>query len=85
MISGLSERLRTTRAILTAAVKLARSDRRGVSLAALAGAGCHLCGPAVAGATTAVLALVGWLLRPLYPVLPLLASARATDRLDGAG
>jgi hypothetical protein len=81
-------RLRGTRAVLTAAVWLARADRRGVTLAALAGvvvgASCHLCGPAIAaiisGVTSAVLALVGWLLRPLDPVLPLLASAPAADR-----
>jgi hypothetical protein len=79
--------------VLTAAVRLARADRRGVTLAALVGVvvavGSHLCGPAIAatvgGITSAVLALVGRLLRPLYPVLPLFASARTADRTDGAG
>ena len=74
--------------MLTAAVRLARADRRGVTVAALVGVvvavGCHLCGPAVAatvsGIVSAVLALAGWLLRPLYPVLPLLVSARVADR-----
>jgi hypothetical protein len=79
--------------VLTAAVRLARADRRGVTLAALVGVvvavGSHLCGPAVAatisGVTSAVLALVGWLLRPFYPVLPLLTSARTVDHSDGCG
>jgi uncharacterized membrane protein YccC len=83
--------VRSTRALLTAAVRLARADRRGVTLTALVGVvvgiGCHLCGPAVAvtvsGIASATLALVGWLLRPFYPVLPLLASARTADRSDG--
>jgi hypothetical protein len=91
VVTTVSDRLRTTWTVLTAAVHLARADRRGVTLAALVGvvvgAGCHLCGPAVAatvsGITSAVLALVGRLLRPLYPVLPLLASTRVVDRLDG--
>src|SRR6516162_2581245 len=77
VVTTVSERLRTTRAVLTATVRLARADRRGLTLAALAGVvvavGCHLCGPAVAatvsGGVSAVLALVGWMLRPLYPVL----------------
>ena len=85
------DRLRTTWMVLTAAVRLARADRRGVTVAALVGVvvavGCHLCGPVVAsavgGVTSAVLTLVGWLLQPLYPVLPLLASTRVVDRLDG--
>src|SRR5262249_52529664 len=93
VIGAVAGRLRTNRAVLTAAVRLARADRRGVTLAALVGvvvgAGCHLCGPAVAstvsGVLSAVLALVGWLLRPLYPVLPLLASARTVDHFDGRG
>jgi hypothetical protein len=88
-----SDRVWGTRTVLTAAVRLARADRRGVTLAALVGVvvavGCHLCGPAVAatvsGVTSAVLALVGWLLRPLYPMLPLLASARVADRMGGTG
>ena len=88
MAGAVSGRLRTTRAVLTAA-RLARADRRGVTLAALVGAGCHLCGPAVAcavaGASSATLTLAGWLLRPLYPVLPLLTSARVADRPGGAG
>ena len=50
---------------------------------AVVGAGCHLCGPVVAGTVggvaSAALALGGRLLRPLYPVLPLLAAARAAD------
>jgi hypothetical protein len=91
VIGAVSGRLRSTRTVLTAAFRLARADRRGVTLAALAGVvvavGCHLCGPAVAstvsGVVSAVLAMAGWLLRPLYPVLPLLASARVTGRLDG--
>jgi hypothetical protein len=90
---AVSGRLRATRAVLTTAVRLARADRRGVTLAALVGVlvavGCHLCGPVVAsavgGITSAVLALVGWLLRPLYPVLPPLASARTVDHSDGRG
>jgi hypothetical protein len=90
---AVSDRLRSTRAVLTAAVRLARADRRGLTLAALVGvvvgAGCHLCGPmvasAVGGVTSAVLVLAGWLLRPIYPVLPLLASARTADRSDGCG
>jgi hypothetical protein len=93
VIGTVSERLRSTRAVLTAAVRLARADRRGLSLAALVGVvvavGCHLCGPPVAatisGVTSAVLALVGWLLRPLYPVLPLLASVRRADGPAGTG
>jgi hypothetical protein len=93
VVGAVAGRLRSTRAVLTAAVRLARSDRRGVTLAALVGVvvavGCHLCGPpvasAVAGATSAVLTLVGWVLRPLAPVLPLLASARVADRPGGAG
>jgi hypothetical protein len=88
VVTTVSDRLRTTWKVLTTAVRMARADRRGVTVAALAGvvvgAGCHLCGPAVAvtvsGIASAVLALVGRLLRPLYPVLPLLASARAADR-----
>jgi hypothetical protein len=91
VIGAVADRLRRTRAVLTAAVRLARADCRGVTLAALVGVvvgvGCHLCGPAIAstvgGVLSAVLALVGWLLRPLYPVLPMLASARVIDRLDG--
>jgi hypothetical protein len=42
---AVSKRLRTTRVVLTAAVRLARADRRGVTLAALVGVvavGCHL-------------------------------------------
>ena len=93
VVGAVFERLRTTRVVLTAAVRLARHVRRGVTMAAMAGVvvgvGCHLCGPAVGatvgGVTTAVLVLVGRLLRPLYPVLPLLASARAADSLDTAG
>ena len=88
VIGAVSDRLRTTWMVLTAAVRLARADRRGVTVAALVGVvvavGCHLCGPAVAatvsGIVSAVLALAGWLLRPLYPVLPLLVSARVADR-----
>jgi hypothetical protein len=88
---AVSGRLRATRAVLTAAVRLARADRQGVTLAALVGVvvgvGCHLCGPVVAsavgGVTSAVLTLVGCLLQPLYPVLPLLASARVAGRSDG--
>jgi hypothetical protein len=91
VIGAVSDRLRTTWMVLTAAIRLARADRRGVTLAALVGVvvavGCHLCGPPVAatvsGVLSAVLALAGWLLRPLYPVLPLLASARVAGRLDG--
>ena len=72
---------------------VARADRRGVTLGVLTGAvvaaGCHLCGPAVAatvgGISSGALALLGWVLRPLYPVLPLLASARPADRPEGAG
>jgi hypothetical protein len=79
--------------VLIAAVRLTRADRRGVNLAALVGvvvgAGCHLCGPAVAdtlsGVLSAVLALAVWLLRPLYPVLPLLASVRPADGPAGTG
>jgi hypothetical protein len=93
VIGVVSDRLRTTRTVLTAAVRLARADRRGVTVAALVGVvvavGCHLCGPIVAstvgGVVSAALALAAWLLRPLYPVLPLLASARAADRPDRAG
>ena len=51
------------------------------------GVGCHLCGPVVAAAVSGIssgaLALLGWVLRPLYPVLPLLAAARTADRPDG--
>jgi hypothetical protein len=91
VVTTVSDRLRTTWMVLTAAVRLARADRRGVTLAALVGVlvavGCHLCGPPVAatlsGITSAVLALVGWLLRPFYPVLPLLASARTANRPGG--
>jgi hypothetical protein len=93
VIGAVSERFRSTRAVLTAAVHLARADRWGVTVAALVGVlvavGCHLCGPAVAvtvsGIASAALALVGWVLRPLYPVLPLLASARTADHPAGAG
>jgi hypothetical protein len=46
------DRLRTTWMVLTAAVRLARADRRGVTLSTLVGVlvavGGHLCGPAVA-------------------------------------
>jgi hypothetical protein len=88
VVTTVSDRLRTTRAVLTAAVRMARADRRGIPLAALVGVlvavGCHLCGPAVAatvsGIASAGLTLAGWLLRPLYPVLPLLDSARVSDR-----
>ena len=87
VVTTLSDRLRTTWMVLTAAVRLARAARHGVTLAALVGvvvgAGCHLCGPAVAatvsGVVSAAPALAGWFLRPLYPVLPLLASARTAD------
>jgi hypothetical protein len=93
VVTTVSDRLRTTRAVLTAAVRLARADRRGVTLAALVGVvvavSCHRCGPAVAstvsGVVSAVLALAGRLLRPLSPVLPLLASARVADRTGGTG
>jgi hypothetical protein len=93
VIGAVSRRLRSTRAVLTAAVRLARADRRGLTLAALVGVlvavGCHLRGPAVAstvsGVLSAVLALVGWLLRPLYPVLPMLASGRPADGPAEAG
>ena len=79
--------------MLVAAGRLARADRRGVTLAvltgAVVGAGCHLCGPIVAatvgGISSGALALLGWVLRPLYPVLPLLASARAADGQDETG
>jgi hypothetical protein len=91
VVTTVSDRLRTTRAVLTAAVRLARADRQGLTLAALVGVvvavGCHLSEPIVAstvgGVVSAVLALVGWLLRPFYPVLPLLASARVAGRPDG--
>jgi hypothetical protein len=51
-VGVVSERLRTTRAVLTTAVRLARADRRGLTAAvgvvvAVVG---HLCGPAVGGA-----------------------------------
>jgi hypothetical protein len=93
VVGAVSERLRTTRAVLTAAVHLAQADRCGVTLAALVGvvvgAGCHLCGPAVAvtvsGIASATLTMVVRLLRPLCPVLPLLASARVADQPSGAG
>jgi hypothetical protein len=39
----------------------------------------------VSGITSAVLALVGRLLCPLYPVLPLLASVRTADGPAGMG
>ena len=48
VVTTVSDRLRTTRAVLTAAVRMARADRRGIPLAALVGVlvavGCHLCG-----------------------------------------
>jgi hypothetical protein len=37
------------------------------------------------GVVSGVLALAGWLLRRLYPVLPLLDSARAADGPAAAG
>jgi hypothetical protein len=87
VMAAVSGRLSTTWMVLTTAVRLALADRRGLTLAAAVGVlvavGTHLCGPAVAavvgGVAGAVLTLAGWLLRPLYPVLPLLASARAAD------
>jgi hypothetical protein len=87
VVAAVSGRLSTTWMVLTTAVRLARSDRRGLTVAAvvgvLVGAGTHLCGPIVSatvgGVAGAVLTLAGWLLRPLYPVLPLLASARSAD------
>ena len=93
VVTTLSDRLRTTWMVLTAAVRLARAARHGVTLAALVGvvvgAGCHLCGPAVAvtvsGIASATLTMVVRLLRPLCPVLPLLASARVADQPSGAG
>jgi hypothetical protein len=93
VVAAVSGRLSTTWMVLTMAARLARSDRRGLTVAAVVGvlvaAGTHLCGPAVAatvgGVVSAVLALVGWLLRPLWPVLPMLASARVVDRPGGEG
>jgi hypothetical protein len=94
LVAAVSHRLSTTWMVLTAAVRLARSDRHGPTLAAVVGVlvavGTHLCGPIVAatvgGAVSGVLALVGWLLRPLYPVLPLLVSTRDADQpADGSG
>jgi hypothetical protein len=51
--------------------------------------GCHLCGPAVTstvgGVVSAMLALAAQMLRPLSPIMPLLASARVADRPAGTG
>src|SRR5262249_52544398 len=82
-VGAVSERLRGRGGVLRAGVRRVWADRRGVTLAALVGVvavDCPLCEPAVAatisGIASATLTLVGRLLRPLYPVLPLLASAR---------
>ena len=91
VVDAVTGRLRAAHTTLTAAAGLAWADRRGVTFAAVAGVvvgvGCHICGPIVAstvgGITSAALALAGRLLRPLHPVLPLLASARTADRPDG--
>ena len=66
------------------------AGRPGAARTALVAAGYHICGPVVAstvgGIASAALALLGWVLRPLCPVLPLLASARAADSpTDEAG
>jgi hypothetical protein len=81
----------TSATALVAVFRQARADRRGVTLAVLTGVvigtGCHLLRPVVAstvgGITSAAPALVGWVLRPLYPILPLLACAHPADRPDG--
>jgi hypothetical protein len=92
-VAAAAGRLSTTRLVLMTAVRLAWSDWRGLTVAAVVGVlvagGTHLCGPivsaAVGGVVSGVLTLVGWSLRPLYPVLPLLASARAATGRTAAG